>query len=740
MAILKRLQTKAAMAVLLSGMVLAAITLLRAADPVPVSQARERSFDIYQQLQPRPYGEFPVRVIDIDEASLAQYGQWPWPRTLMAQFIKRLGDMGAAVIALDMVFPEPDRTSPHRVAGQLGIADAAEAERVKNFMAQLPDNDQVFAQAIEQAPVVLGFAAVQLENNRRPPVKAGFAIAGADTTKLLQRFEGAAVNLELLDKAASGVGAISISARDKSGIVRRVPLLFTDGNKTYPNLSAEALRVAQQQKSIVVRGTQASGELDSGLPAILDLRIGQFRAPTTELGELWVWFDYDRRERYVPAKDVFDPAKEDEIRPKIDGQIVMVGTSAVGLLDNWPTPLGELVPGVSIHAQALEQIIGQNFLVRPDWATGAEIVATILLGALLTGMLITLGAHYAALAGGLIVALGLALSWVAFSHAGLLFDPVYPSFGAAATYLAVVGMLYVTTDREKKFVRRAFAQYVAPELLHKLEQAPQSMRLGGETKPLTIMFMDVRDFTPISEGLSAVELVEFMNALLSALTKEIQSELGTIDKYIGDSIMAFWNAPLDIADHPIRACRAALKMRVAVAELNGSDAFGFHARGLAAVKIGMGLHTGEACVGNMGSAIRFNYTAMGDVVNAASRIESSCKAVGIDIVVSEEVVRAVPGFAVLEAGAMPLKGKSQPMKLFGLVGDEHKAASVEFAELSRRHGELLAAIADRRAADANQALAHCRALGGSLLTNFYNRFEQQIVAMAPGTARLAQVI
>jgi len=230
------------------------------------------------------------------------------------------------------------------------------------------------------------------------------------------------------------------------------------------------------------------------------------------------------------------------------------------------------------------------------------------------------------------------------------------------------------------------------------------------------------------------------HALLSALTDAIQSELGTIDKYIGDSIMAFWNAPLDIPEHTLRACHAALKMRAALAELNGADAFGFHARGLQPVKIGIGLHTGEACIGNMGSLRRFNYTAMGDVVNTSARIESSSKAVGMDIVVSEEIVRAVPGLAFLEAGAMPLKGKSRPLKLFGLVGDEAKAASPEFAELARRHTELLAAIAECRLADANNALAHCRALGGALLVNFYNRFEEQIAELSPAAARLAQVI
>ncbi len=382
-----QLRSKWAKVVLLAAVVLSAVTALRAVDPAPVAQLRERSFDIYQHLQPRPYADFPVRVVDIDEASLAQYGQWPWPRTLLAQFIQRLSDLGAAVIALDMVFPEPDRTSPGRIAGQLGIADAAEAERVKSFMAQLPDHDETFAKAIEQAPVVLGFAAVQTQNPRRPPVKAGFAIAGVNPNEVVPHFSGTAINLDILDKAASGIGAMNLSGRDKSGVVRRVPLLFTDGNRLFPNLSAEALRVAQQQKSIVVRGTGASGEMDTGMPALVDLRIGQFRVPTTGTGELWIHFDHDRPERYVSVKDVLDPAKEAEVRPKIDGQIVLVGTSAAGLLDIWPTPLGELVPGTSIHAQAIEQIISQTFLTRPDWASGAEIFATITLGALLTGLL-----------------------------------------------------------------------------------------------------------------------------------------------------------------------------------------------------------------------------------------------------------------------------------------------------------------------------------------------------------------
>jgi adenylate cyclase len=733
------LRSKPGRSALVAFVVLSAVTVLRVLDPAPIAHIRERTFDGYQQLKPRPYADFPVRVVDIDEASLAAIGQWPWPRTVLASLVRRLQELGAAVIAFDATFPEADRTSPQQLAREIQTADEAEAKQLAAFISQLPDHDRIFADAIAQAPVVLGFAVAQKDTGRRPPVKSGFAYAGTQPPQVLTAFDGTTTSLEMLDKAASGIGAMSISARDKSGIVRRAAMLFTDGTKVYPSLSAEALRVAQQQKSMMVRGTGASRDLDTGNAALLDMRIGQFMVPLTRDGDIWIYYDRERPERYVSVKDILDPGKDDETRPRIEGQIVFVGASAAGLLDAWPTPLGELVPGVSMHAQVIEQIISQTFLYRPDWTDGLEIIATILLGMLLTYLLVKLGAQYSALIGAGILAAGIGASWFAFTNFGLLFDPVYPSISAISVYLAVLGVLYVATDKEKKFVRRAFGQYLAPELLSKLEHAPQMMRLGGENRQLTLMFMDVRDFTPISEKLTAPELVDFINHLLTPLSDAIQSELGTIDKFIGDAIMAFWNAPLDIPDHPARACRAALKMRAVLQEMNAKDAFGFASRGLANVRIGIGINTGLACVGNMGSERRFNYSAMGDVVNTTSRIESNSKTLGLDIVVSDDTVKVAPGFALLEAGELLMKGKSRPVKLFALVGDEQTAATAEFQELARHHASMTQAIANRQAAEAAQALAQCRDLGGVLLAKFYDRFDKQIAEITVGTARLLQV-
>lgn len=707
------------------------LTALRAYDPRIVGEIKERAFDAYQRLSPRAVADMPVRVVDIDEASLAAFGQWPWPRTRLAALTRRLGELGVGVVAYDIIFSEPDRTTPGRLAGELGTADLPDRDLTIALLKSLPDHDTSFAQAMQTTPTVLGFAATRLANTTRPTVKTGLAVVGVTPTAVLPPFRGAVSNLPLLDEAAAGIGAINLSARDSAGVVRRLPMLMSDGTQVYPSLAIEALRVAQQQKGIVVRGTGASGDADTGRAALVDMRVGQFKLPLTRDGEVWVYYHRERPGRTISVKDVLDPAKDAEMRERLEGMIVLVGTSASGLLDARATPLGQVIPGVAIQAQLIEQIIAQDFIERPDWADGFEIVLTLLLGALVTVLLLLAGARFSLIACGVVFLSAIGGSWIAFSHFRLLIDPVYPTLATLATYVAVERVLHVASVREKAFVRQAFGQYLAPALLARLEQSTEAMRLGGETRDLSVMFMDVRGFTPISETLSATELVDFINTLLSPLSDAIQDELGTIDKYIGDSIMAFWNAPVDVSDHAARACRAALKMRAVVEQLNDADAFGFAARGLAdpLVRIGIGINTGTACVGNMGSAKRFNYSAMGDVVNVAARIESASKEFRSDILVSEDVARAAPGLALLEAGEIMLKGKSKPTRLYAIAGDEALAGTSRFAALKQTHAALLSALAASDLPAATIALAGCRATSGPALRGLYDHFEERIAAM-----------
>jgi adenylate cyclase len=274
----------------------------------------------------------------------------------------------------------------------------------------------------------------------------------------------------------------------------------------------------------------------------------------------------------------------------------------------------------------------------------------------------------------------------------------------------MIAFRFLVTDRERRTIRRAFTQYLAPSVLRRIETSKDALRLGGDERQLTLLFMDIRNFTAISEGLSPTQLVDFLNKLLNELSKPTINNEGTLDKFIGDSIMAFWNAPLDVSDHPAKAARAALGMRAALQDLNNQDAFRLKWRfgENAKVQIGIGINTGLACVGNMGAETRFNYTAVGDAVNVASRVESATKHVGFDILLSESAASAVPDMALLDAGMLELKGKTSRLKVYALVGDGNVAKSALFQELGKSHELLLRTLASGELESAKRALARCR--------------------------------
>jgi adenylate cyclase len=657
--------------------IVALLTFLRASDPQLLRSIRDVSFDEYQRISPRPFENLPVRVIDIDEESLRQFGQWPWPRDRLALLVNRLSEMGAATIAFDILFAEPDRLSPRAVVGNVAGVDPA-------LLAQLPDNDEIFADAIAGKPVVLGFG-LSNEGTYRPPVKAGFAYTGESPIAAPPHLRVATPLRPRLEANAAGIGHISLNPGNPSPVVRAVPLFLTDGEQLYPNLALEALRVAQGASTYVVAGAP-------DVPGIMtSAKIGDFVVPVTAAGEFWLYVSPDRAERYISAGHVLaTEGVSPEVSAAINGSIVFVGTSAAGLQDIRITALGENVPGVSLHAQTVEQILNGRYLSRPDWADGLEIFSIAVLGGLLV-VLTTFVSPAVGLACGLtITALALVASWLCFSYAGLLFDPLAPIVSGSITHFAATSFRILVIDRERREVRRAFGQYLSPSLLYRIEHTPGALRLGGDDRELTVMFVDVRHFTEISERLPPTAVVGFLNTLLDALSRHVVANEGTLDKFIGDSIMAFWNAPVDVADHETKAVRAALAMRETLAALNAADAFGFGKD--QPVGIGIGIHSGLACVGNMGAETRFNYSAVGDAVNVAARIESSCKEVGFDILISENTAKLQLGAALLDAGTIGLKGKSGRTRLFAVVGDERLARSAEFADLEHLHDQLVQAL------------------------------------------------
>ena len=694
------------------------LVLLRAADPYPVQALREIAFDFYQRSQPRPDADFPIRVVDIDEASLREVGQWPWPRDRLATIIDRLTEMGAAAIALDMLLPEADRLSPARIAESLeGIADPA----------ILPDYDAVLAASIARAPVVLGFADSPFSESLPEAPRSGFAVSGVNPIAAVPRLQGAVLPLPALAEAAPGLGSLSLSTVETVNTVRRIPLLWSDGKQFFPTLSIEALRVALGVSTIVVLGeTDGEGFVES-------VRVGDITVPTMPGGELWVYYRKPTPELYVSARDILAPGYAENAQ-RIAGHIVFIGTSASGLLDLHGTTLGDNVPGVSIHAQAIEQMLAGAYLTRTDWVSGLEIVGFLVLGALLVFAILRLGPLAGLLIGATSLAGVAAFSWLMFASRGLMIDPSFPLVGLALVYGALVFFQFRITDADKRKIRRAFGYYVAPSLLAEIERNGERLKLGGETRQLSVMFTDVRDFTPLSERLEPQRIFSILNTLFGALGARIIEELGTIDKFVGDAIMAFWNAPVDVADHARRACRAALGMRETLRALNAADGFGLKGTdaGIDEIVIGIGIATGEALVGNMGLETRFDYSAVGDTINTASRVEGACKEVGYDIVVVEATRAAAADFAFLEAGSILLKGKSHREAIHILVGDAALALGADFMALRAEHERLLGALRDGR--DAAGLVASCGLRAATIdprLVQFYEKLTSRKADFAP---------
>lgn len=691
---------------ILAGLVIVVLlTALRIADPFPVQALREIAFDFYQRLHPRPAAEFPVRVIDIDEAALAEFGQWPWPRDRLAALTDRLTELGAAAIGFDVLFPEADRMSPSRIAASLPGVDAA----------TLPDYDAIFAAALSRSPAILGFSRTPSGKPLTGGPKGGFAISGPDPSERIPFLTGTAAPIPILRDAAPGLAAVSLNSQLSAGAVRRLPMLWTNGSQLFPTLSVEALRLAMGISTVVVFGdTAAEGYVDS-------LRLGDFTVPLTSEGDLWLYYSRPDPNLMVSAADLLGPNYQ-QLADRIAGNIVLVGTSASGLLDLHNTTLGDNVAGVTIHAQAVEQILSGTYLTRPDWVAGLEIVSFLALGAFLVVVVLLLGPLVGIAAGALSLAAAIGASWWMFTGSGIMLDPSYPLIGLTLLYLALVFFRFLTTERAKKQIRRAFGYYVAPSLLSEIEKNGDRLKLGGDVRRITVLFSDMRGFTSLSEKLEPRRILTILNTLFGALGHEIVGRLGTIDKFIGDAIMAFWNAPVDVPDHERKALRAALGMRQKLAELNQHDAFQLKADKAAVEElgIGIGISTGEALVGNMGLETRFDYSALGDTVNVASRVESACKEVGYDILVADPVRLIVSDFAFLEAGALALKGKAERVVIYLLVGDADLAKSGAFSLLKATHAEALAALRSGR--DTRGAIAECLALSAKLepgLRKFY---------------------
>ena len=679
---------------------------VRVADPFFVQALRLIAFDSYQRLAPESYDpELPVRVVDIDEESLARIGQWPWPRTVIADLLARLANQGAAVVVFDMLFAESDQTSPEQAILRLPEADrAAFAPAINN----LESHDDLFAGTVSKTSVVLS-TALSGRSSEPPPAKAGFAVAGDDPRPFVLAFAGATRNLPILDAAADGIGSINWSP-DRDQVIRRVPLMFRVGDVFVPSLAIEALRVAQGANTYVLKSSNASGETAFGTETGLNhIRVGSIEVPTDPDGGIWLQFRPTEPDAYLPAWKIL---AGENFSAEIDGRIMLIGTSAPGLVDLRATSLDSSIAGVEVHAQAIEHILTGRSITRPDYAMVLEIVVVVVLGLLLSAVLPMIPASLSAFLGIAGIAAIFLTGWFAYSQVGLLLDPSFPALALSILVGAATLYVYRRVELQRAEVRLAFSHYVSPAVVDELIAHPERLELGGVLRDLTLLFCDVRNFTAISERLSATELTRFINTLLTPLSDVILNNRGTIDKYMGDAIMAFWNAPLDDADHAANACRSARKMVLEIEKLNltwqaEAEADG---RPFVPVAIGIGINSGECLVGNLGSDQRFDYSALGDEVNVASRLEGLSKLYGMSVIVGEPTVQRLTEFDVLEIDLMRVKGRNRPSRIYTL-SDTLGADSEAIDRLKPLHAAMLAAFRGQEWDRAEALVAECRQIG-----------------------------
>jgi adenylate cyclase len=691
---------------------------LRLADPAPIEELRVRTFDTFQVIAPRIKTATPVTIVDIDERSLAKLGQWPWPRTRLADLITNLTALGAAVIGFDIVFAEPDRLNPGTAAETMRYLD----ETTRSKLRELPSNDQIFADAVGRSRVVLGetaLASVMSEFDSTLPV-TGFAMGGEDPTPFLFEFPGLLRNIRTLETTAAGRGLITIKT-ERDGIIRRVPMLLRAQGAIMPSLSFEILRVATATPTIIIRSERAG---------IKSVAVRGLKIPTDRNGQLWVHFARHDPSIFVSATDVLDGTVA---REKIANKLVLIGTSAVGLYDIKTTPVDPAVPGVEVHAQVLESALTDALLSQPDYAVGVELLTAIVLGLLVIAFAPMFGPVTLVVVGALFATFLIGMSWYFYTHHRLLIDFTYPLLSTTAIYLTLIFSSFVREQAQRRQIRSAFGQYLSPALVEQLAQSPEKLVLGGEEREMTIMFSDVRGFTTISESYKhdPQGLTTLMNRFLTPLTNAILARKGTIDKYMGDAIMAFWNAPLDDAEHQINACEAAVDMLERIDGLNKEREREAQEGGhrYFPLNVGVGLNTGTCVVGNMGSDLRFDYSVLGDSVNLASRLEGQSKEYGFPIIVGSKTALAVKDrFAILELDFIMVKGKKEPEVIYAVAGREDTAQSGRFQRLRNLTIEMLACYRSRDWDGALAAIERGRRTDdANSLELLYNLYEARIL-------------
>ncbi|MCA1977642.1 MAG: adenylate/guanylate cyclase domain-containing protein [Thiobacillus sp.] len=607
-----------------------------------------------------------IVILDIDEASLKSVGRWPWNREVMTRLLDRLFDhYGVAAVGFDIVFAEPDTSSGLASLERLAagpLAGNRDFRQAVEALAPKLDYDAQFARALAERPVSLGYYFIpagfgDAKTGMLPPPALPAAVFAPLAPGEVATGYGA--NLPLFQRAAQGAGFFNMRA-DADGTARRMHLVTPYGGDYFLALSASTLRVAFGNEAPQA-GIATTRLLGRSYPAPW-IEVGGLRTTLSADGSVYVPYRAGSPFPYLSAAQVLAGKAPARL---LENRIVLVGSTAPGLADLRVTPFSETFPGVEIHAHLIAGMLDGATRSIPPWSDDGRLLAVLALGGLLGFVLLRFGPLVGLIATVLLTAALLAAYAAAWNRMWVV--PM------AAPMLTVLGLYALNTawglfaeTRNKRQITRLFGQYVPPELAAEMSQDPAHYTMEGQSREMTVLFSDIRGFTDFSEKLPPAELAEVLNAYLSKMTAIVQQQRGTIDKYIGDAIMAFWNAPVDLPDHASRAVATALDMQAALPELNRD----FAARGWPEVKIGVGVNTGRMSVGNMGSEFRMSYTVMGDAVNLGSRLEGITKQYGVGILVTQATVEADPQHVFMKIDDVRVKGKEKPVAIYEPLGSK----------------------------------------------------------------------
>lgn len=612
-----------------------------------------------------------ILIVDIDERSLAEEGRWPWSRDRVGDLIVKLTDeLGAAVVGFDVVFAEPQESDAEQalrlLVEQKPSVKSAVAEAAPSLLKSF-DHDGQLAEVLKQRPVVLGYYFNQNPQNLSGALpKPVFKVSQLSGQNLQStEWQGFGANLPTLQRAATA--GFFNPILDPDGLVRAVPMLVKFNEGYYESLALAILRKALGNPQLIPVFPEGV-EPDYGALEYIALRSAELELNVPVERGLISMVNFRGRGgpngggyRYVSASDVLGgriSARD------VEGRIVLVGTTAPGLLDLRSTPVNPAFPGVEVHANVLSAILDQEFKIKPEYAPGVLLITVLAVGATLSVLMPMLSAAWSLAVAGVVLLASLAVnSWLYF-QAGLVLPLASVLLLVLGIFLLDVAVAYLSESRSKRAMVNLFGEYVAPELVREMAEDPASYSMEGESKVLTVLFSDVRGFTSISESLEPNELREYINEYLTTMSEIIRSHRGTLDKYIGDAIMAFWGAPIHDADHAQLATQAAMAMQAEAIRLNQR----FKLRNWPALAIGVGVNTGQMRVGDMGSKIRRAYTVMGDAVNLGSRLEGITKTYGVGVICGEVTVKAIPSMVFKELDKVRVKGKDEPVAIYQPLG------------------------------------------------------------------------